>query len=116
MTSPYGTIALKKPVLPACAKATFLAARSLAQCKVVAASVARVDGLLPIPVGPALRLRAKVHRAGRSPMAVCVAGLANAPGAARKDVLKGVFDMGAVDGRGRPTAMEHRDLNQETSA
>ena len=131
MTSPRGTLELHELVLPTMAnhhgtlfagqglqlmaKAAFLAARDLAQCEVVMAGVSSIDFMAPIPVGRQLRLRAWVSRVGRSSMTVCVTGHTQAPGIAVEEVLKGVFDMVAVDGKGRPATIDPNDLNQEFS-
>lgn len=130
MTSPLGTVELRELVLPALAnhhgtlfagqslqllaKAAFLAARSLAQREVVMASVSGVDFLQPVPVGHQLLLRAWVSRVGRSSMTVCVTALADAPSVPQDQVLKGVFEMVAVDALGRPATMDCSYIQQET--
>ena len=130
MTTPYGSVEIRELVFPALAnhhgtlfagqglqlmaKAAFLAARGLAQREVVMAGVTGVDFLAPTPVGSQLVLRAWVSRVGRSAMTVCVTGLADQPGIPAEEVLKGVFEMVAVDAAGRPTAMDCMYLNQET--
>lgn len=131
MTTPNGTAELHELVLPAhanhhgtlfagqglqlMAKVAFLAARSLAQHEVVMAGVTGVEFLAPVPVGYQLTLRGWVSRLGRSSMTVCVTGLADRPGVPTEEVLKGVFEMVAVDSAGRPTAMDHPYLNKETA-
>lgn len=131
MTTPTGTVELGELVLPVnanhhgslfagqglqwMAKAAFLAARGLAQREVVMAAVTGVDFLAPIPVGRELLLRAWVSRVGRSSMTVCVAGTAQAPGVPAEDVLKGVFEMVAVDAKGRPLAIDCSYLKKETA-
>ncbi len=95
------------------AKAAFLAARSLAQREVVMAAVSRVDFVAPAPVGHALTLRAWVSRVGRSSMTVCVTGSAVLPGTPPEVVLQGLFDMVAVDAKGRPIPLDCAYLNQE---
>lgn len=126
MTTPTGTIETTELVLPAhanhhgtlfagqglqmLAKVAFLAARSLAQREVVMASVTSVDFCAPTPVGHELLLRGWVSRVGRTSMTVCVTGLARAPGVPLEEVLKGVFEMVAVDGHGRPVAVERAYL------
>ena len=95
------------------AKAAFLAARSLAQREVVMAAVSRVDFVAPAPVGHALTLRAWVSRVGRSSMTVCVTGLAGLPGTPPEEILKGLFEMVAVDAKGRPIPLDCAYLNQE---
>lgn len=62
-----------------------------------------------------LTLRAWVSRVGRTSMTVCVTGLAEMIGAPQEEVLKGVFEMVAVDAAGRPIAIERSYLNQETA-
>ena len=130
MTTPNGTVELHELVLPALAnhhgtlfagqglhllaKAAFLAARSLAQREVVMASVTGVDFLAPVAVGSHLVVRAWVSRVGRSSMSVCVTALADAPGIPGEEVLKGFFEMVAVDGAGRPVSLDCSYLNQET--
>ena len=47
-------------------------------------------------------------------MTVCVTASAQAPGIACEDVLKGLFEMVAVDHNGLPAAIAHSYLNQET--
>ena len=88
------------------AKAAFMAARKLARREVVMAGASGIDFMRPIPVGRTLALRAWVSRVGRSSMTVCISGFAEAPGARREEVLKGVFVMVAVDGQGRPAAID----------
>lgn len=132
MTSPPGTVELHELVLPSLAnhhgtlfaghglqlmaKAAFLAARGLAQREVVMAGVSSVDFMTPIPVGRHLTLRGWVSRVGRSSMTVCVSGWTDAPGVPREQVLKGVFDMVAVDDKGRPAAIDQAYVQKETSA
>ena len=129
MTSPQGTTELHELVLPAMAnhhgtlfagqglqlmaKAAFLAARSLAQREVVMAGVTGVEFTAPIPVGYTLSLRAWVSRVGCSSMTVCVSGHTEAPAAPLEEALKGVFEMVAVDGKGRPAAIESNYMKQE---
>ncbi|MFT4265722.1 MAG: hotdog domain-containing protein [Xenophilus sp.] len=129
MTTPLGAVELRELVLPAranhhgtlfaghglqlMAEAAFLAARGLAQREVVMAGVTGVDFLAPVPVGHQLTLRAWVSRVGRSSMTVCVAGLADRPGVPAEDVLKGVFEMVAVDAGGRPAAIDRAYIHKE---
>lgn len=130
MTTPPGTVELRELVLPVhanhrgtlfagqglalLAKVAFLSARSLAQREVVMAGVTGVDFLAPVPVGQQLSLRAWVTRVGRSAMTVCVSGLADAPGMPPEEVLKGMFEMVAVDTAGRPVAIDSSYRHQET--
>ena len=131
MNPPAGTTALHELVLPAHAnhrgtlfagqglqlmtKAAFLAARGLAQREVVMAGVTRADFLAPVPVGHQLTLRGWVSRIGRSSMTVCVTGLADSPGIPAEEVLKGVFEMVAIDAAGRPAAIDRSYLDKETA-
>jgi acyl-CoA hydrolase len=46
-------------------------------------------------------------------MTVCVTGLGHAPGVPADEVLKGVFEMVAVDGKGRPVAIDAAYLPKE---
>ena len=131
MTTPHGTAELRELVLPALAnhhgtlfagnglqlltKAVFLTARSLAQREVVMAAVTGVDFLAPVAVGSQLTLRAWVSRVGRSSMTVCVTGLADRPGAPCEEVLRGIFEMVAVDAAGRPVAVDPSYPNQESA-
>jgi len=131
MTTPPGTVQLTEIIFPEHAnhygtlfggnalqlmsKAAFLAARGAAQRDVVMAGVSDVRFLAPVPVGHVLTLRAWVSRMGRSSLTVCVTGLAEALGTPQDEVLKGVFDMVAVDGKGRPAAIAQAYLNQETA-
>ena len=130
MTTPLGTVETRELVLPVranhhgtlfagqglqlMAQAAFLAARGLAQREVVMAGVTGVQFLAPVPVGSQLTLRAWVSRVGRSSMTVCVTGLADQPGIAPEEVLKGLFEMVAVDAAGRPAAIERSYRNPET--
>jgi len=131
MTTPVGTTELRELVLPAHAnhrgtlfagqglqlmsKAAFLAARGLAQREVVMAGVTSVAFLAPVPVGYQLILRGWVSRIGRCSMTVCVTGIADLPGVPAEEVLKGVFEMVAVDAAGRPTGLDRSYLNKETA-
>jgi len=131
MTTPLGTIQLTEIVFPELAnhygtlfggnalqllsKAAFLAARGAAQRDVVMAGVTDVRFLAPVPVGHVLTLRAWVSRVGRSSLTVCVTGLAETLGSPPEEVLKGVFEMVAVDAKGRPAPIATAYLNQETA-
>lgn len=131
MTTPVGTTELRELVLPAHAnhrgtlfagqglqlmsKAAFLAARGLAQREVVMAGVTSVAFLAPVPVGYQLILRGWVSRIGRCSMTVCVTGIADVPGVPAEEVLKGVFEMVAVNAAGRPTGIDRSYLNKETA-
>jgi len=131
MTTPVGTTELRELVLPVHAnhrgtlfagqglqlmsKAAFLAARDLSQREVVMAGVTSVAFLAPVPVGYQLILRGWVSRIGRCSMTVCVTGIADVPGVPAEEVLKGVFEMVAVNAAGRPTGIDRSYLNKETA-
>jgi len=131
MTTPPGTIQLTEIIFPELAnhygtlfggnalqlmsKAAFLAARGAAQRDVVMAGVSDVRFLAPVPVGHVLTLRAWVSRVGRCSLTVCVTGLAETLGAPQEEVLKGLFEMVAVDPKGRPVPIPHAYMKQETA-
>jgi acyl-CoA hydrolase len=131
MTTPRGTLELTEIIFPGhsnhhgtlfagnalqlMSKAAFLAGRSLAQRDVVMAGVTGAEFLAPVPVGHVLTLRAWVSRVGKSSLTVCVAGLAATPGAPQEEVLKGVFEMVAVDAAGRPVPIDRSCMNKETA-
>jgi acyl-CoA thioesterase YciA len=96
------------------AKAAFLAGRSVARRDVVMAGLTGVEFISPVPVGHVLTMRAWVSRVGRSSMTVSVSGLGEALGAPQEEVLKGVFELVAVDAAGRPIAIDRSHLNKET--
>ena len=97
------------------ARAALVAAREAAGCEVVMAAVTGVQFLAPVPVGRALVLRAWIGRMGSSSLTVCVHGLAEAPGCAPELVLQGVFELVAVDAKGRPRAIAAAYLKPETT-
>ncbi len=104
--------------LQAMAKAAFLAGRSVAHRDVVMASVTGIDFVSPVSVGQVLTLQARVSRVGRSSMTVRVSrvgrssmtvrvtGCAQALGAPQGEVLRGAFEMVAVDAAGRPMPID----------
>ncbi|ADU99648.1 acyl-CoA thioesterase [Alicycliphilus denitrificans] len=131
MTRPPGTVETKDMVFPQdanhhgtlfagqglqrLARAALVAAREAAGCEVVMAAVTGVQFLAPVPVGRALVLRAWIGRMGSSSLTVCVHGLAEAPGCAPELVLQGVFELVAVDAKGRPRAIAAAYLKPETT-
>jgi len=131
MTTPPGTAELRELVMPAhanhrgtlfagqalqtMAKAAFLAGRGAAQAEVVMAGVTGVDFLAPVPVGSELTLRAWVSRIGRSSMTVCVTAIADQPRVPAQEVLKGVFEMVAIDAHGRPTSIDRAYIDKENA-
>jgi len=108
----YGTLFAGNALL-LMAKAAFLAGRAHAQCDVVVASVGDAQFMAPVPQGSVLRLQAWVSRVGRTSMTVCVSGTAQALGDEVRLVLKGLFEMVAVDGHGRPRPVANAYMNKE---
>jgi acyl-CoA thioesterase YciA len=87
-------------------KAAFLAATRFTRQSVVMAAAGQIEFLQPVPVGAVLNLAARVARVGRSSMTVrVVACFDAAPGTRAEEVLRGDFEMVAVDDRGRPCAV-----------
>lgn len=85
-------------------KAAFLVATRATRRTIVMASAGGIKFLRPIPVGSVLMITARVVRTGRTSLTVHVSGrfdVALDPTAA--EVLRGEFEMVAVDARGRPT-------------
>lgn len=101
-------------------KAAFLAARTFAGSDVVMARCGDARFLAPVPVGSVLRLRAWVSRVGRSSLTVRVDGTAQQPGCEPRPVLESLFEMVAVDGKGRPAripgADRHRASEENTES
>lgn len=98
----YGTL-FGGNALAMMAKAAFVAASRHARAAVVMARSERVDFSTPIRVGELLELDAQVVRTGRASMTVEVVGQAVAiTGATPREVLRGRFEMVAVDADGRP--------------
>jgi len=98
----YGTL-FGGNALNLLSKAAFLAASRHARCDVVMAACNDVKFHVPVRLGQALELTARVTRSGRSSMTVMVEGTAEtlASGESRR-VLEGSFEMVAVDPQGRP--------------
>ena len=98
----YGTL-FGGNALALMAKAAFVAAARHAGGSVVMARSDRVDFATPVRVGGLLELTASVIRSGLSSMTVAVAATAGLPSAGpAREVLRGQFEMVAVDGAGRP--------------
>ena len=92
------------------AKAAFLVATRYTRQSVVMAAARQVDFLAPVPVGALLRLHARVTRVGRRSLSVQVlASLDTAPGIRADEVLRGEFEMVAVDEAGRSCAVQVPD-------
>lgn len=94
------------------AKAAFVAATRRAGGAVVMARSERVDFARPVPVGSILEIEARVVRVGRTSMTVDVEGRAG--DACAPAVLHGRFEMVAVDGAGRPRAVDPKSFEGET--
>lgn len=104
----YGTL-FGGNALALMAKAAFVAAARHAQTAVVMARSERIDFATPIRVGELLELRSRVVRTGRSSMTVEVvaeAGSLTSP--ERREVLRGSFEMVAVDRDGRPVPVARK--------
>ena len=87
-------------------KSAFVTASRYARTAVVMASSSHIAFERPVQVGQLLELVGTVVRVGRSSMTVEVAGFAeNLMSGARAVALRGQFEMVAVDGDGRPTAI-----------
>lgn len=90
-------------------KAAFVAATRHARHNVVMATSDRIEFHEPIPVGELVELIARVERAGRSSMTVSVEMIReNLLSGTRKTVVRGSFEMVAVDDKGRPTPIERQ--------
>jgi acyl-CoA hydrolase len=97
----YGTL-FGPNALALMGKAAFLAAARHTRQAVVMASATRVEFLKPVPVGALLHVHGRVTRVGTCSMSVRVrAHIDAAPG----DVMRGAFEMVAVDAQGRPCAV-----------
>ena len=110
----YGTL-FGPNALALLGKAAFLAAARRARQPVVMAAATQVDFLVPVPVGALLRVLARVTRVGRTSMSVrVVATFDVAPGLRADEVLRGEFEMVAVDELGRPSALAPQEQQEET--
>jgi acyl-CoA hydrolase len=88
-------------------KAAFAAATRHARHNVVMATSDKIEFHEPIPVGELVELIARVERAGRSSMTVSVEMIReNLLSGTRKPVVRGSFEMVAVDDEGRPIPIE----------
>lgn len=112
----YGTL-FGPQALALLGKTAYLAAAGFAQQAVVMAGASRIDFVAPVPVGALLHLHARVSRVGRSSLTVEVrAALDAAPGTRPGEVLRGSFEMVAVDAQGRPSALRPRQRQAEPEA
>ncbi len=99
----YGTL-FGPNALALLGKAAFLVAARYTRQPVVMAAAREIEFVAPVPVGALLVVRARVTRVGRTSMTVQVAAAFDtAPGIRADDVLRGDFEMVAVDDLGRPT-------------
>ena len=102
----YGTL-FGPNALALLGKAAFLVAARFTRQSVVMAAASQIEFLAPIPVGALVRVHARVTRVGRTSMSVqVVAAFDTAPGTRAEEVLRGEFEMVAVDELGRPTAVQ----------
>jgi acyl-CoA hydrolase len=102
----YGTL-FGPNALALLGKAAFLVAARHTRQTVVMAAARQVDFLAPIPVGALVRVHARVTRVGRTSMSVqVIASFDTAPGTHAEKVLRGEFEMVAVDELGRPTPVQ----------
>ncbi|MBZ8139964.1 acyl-CoA thioesterase [Rubrivivax gelatinosus] len=85
-------------------KAAYLVARCRSGQSVVMAAAGDIEFLRPVPVGALLTLVARIRRVGRSSLTVGVEAWLDAAVAA-EPVLRGRFEMVAVDDHGRPAAL-----------
>ena len=105
----YGTL-FGPEALAMLGKTAYLTAARTSRQPVVMAAARQIEFLAPVAVGSLLHLHAQVVRLGRRSMTVEVrAALDAAPGLVPLDVLRGSFEMVAVDADGRPTTLTLRD-------
>ena len=101
----YGTL-FGGNALNLMSKAAFVAATRYARHNVVMATSDKIEFRDPIPVGELVELVAHVERVGRSSMTVAVEMFReNLLSGQRKPVVRGSFEMVAVDEHGRPVAI-----------
>ncbi len=86
-------------------KAAFLAATRYSRQSVVMAAARQIDFVAPVPIGSLLNLLAQITRVGRSSMTVRVQASLDTTEAQATEVLRGEFEMVAVDANGRPIAL-----------
>ena len=96
-------------------KAAFVAATRHARRNVVMATSDKIEFHEPIPVGELVELIAQVERAGRSSMTVSVEIIReNLLTGTRKPVVRGSFEMVAVDDKGHPTPIDSQPSRPAT--
>jgi acyl-CoA hydrolase len=117
LSNHYGTL-FGGNALNLMGKAAFVAAARHARRNVVMASSDKIEFHEPIPVGELIELVARVERAGRSSMTVSVELIRESlMSGQRTSVVRGSFEMVAVNDQGRPIAITRdarRPLNQAT--
>ncbi len=117
LTNHYGTL-FGGDALKLMGKAAFVAAARHARNNVVMAYSDKIEFHEPIPVGELVEFVACVERAGRSSMTISVELIReNLMTGQRTSVVRGSFEMVAVNDSGRPIAIardEQRNLNQAT--
>ncbi|WP_338701003.1 acyl-CoA thioesterase [Bradyrhizobium sp. 26S5] len=102
----YGTL-FGGNALSLMGKAAFVAATRHARRNVVMATSDKIEFHEPIRVGELIELIARVDRVGRSSMTVAVEMVReNLMSGQRQSVIRGTFEMVAVDANGRPAAIE----------
>lgn len=104
----YGTL-FGPEALALLGKTAYLAAARFSQQSVVMAASRGIEFLAPIAIGSLLHFHARVVRLGRSSMTVDVRAVPDAaPGTKPQEVLRGSFEMVAVDASGRPAPLDPR--------
>lgn len=84
-------------------KAAFLVATRFTRLSMVMAAANRIEFMAPVPVGVLLGVTARITRVGRSSLTATVsAWLDTETGTRAPEVLRGEFEMVAVDRQGRP--------------
>ncbi|KJC52967.1 thioesterase [Bradyrhizobium sp. LTSP885] len=101
----YGTL-FGGNALSLMGRAAFIAAVRRARRNVVMATSNKIEFAEPVAVGELVEVIARVEREGRSSMTVAVEMIRENPiSGQRRSVVRGSFEMVAVDDAGRPTAM-----------
>ncbi len=95
-------------------KAAFVAATRRARRNVVMATSDKIEFHEPIRVGELIELVARVARVGRSSMTIAVEMIReNLISGQRQSVVRGTFEMVAVDAHGRPAAVTEFECHPE---
>lgn len=110
----YGTL-FGGNALSLMGKAAFVAAARHARGNVVMATSDKIQFHEPIHVGELIELVARVERIGRSSMTVAVEMIReNTISGQRKSVVRGTFEMVAVNDSGRPVAIPRTANSRQT--